>query len=472
MSSRVAGKSPKIAIVGGGLAGLSAAVALASAECPVELFEARRTLGGRAGSFRDPATGEMVDHCQHVSMGCCTNLADFCGRIGIARLFRRDRRLHFVGPDGRHYELEAGRLPAPFHLAPAFWRLKYLSATDRLRVGRAMWKLMRRGAADSPQAQSIGEWLRRQGQSDRAIEYFWNVILVSALGEQLDRASLPAARKVIVDGFLAAREAYVIDVPQAPLSTLYGEGLERWFATHGVHLHLGAPVRKVACDPGPLVVRADGQEVRPDFVVIALPWYKISELVDEGLAARWPWLAKISSIEASPITGVHLWFDRPIMSLHHAVLVGRLSQWIFNRTECRSNESNRGHYYQVVISASRELGGKDRKAIAAEVCAELAQIWPAAGEARLLQARVVTEHAAVFSALPGLEGSRPPQKTPTDGVLLAGDWTDTGWPATMESAVRSGYLAAEAILKSIGRPRRFLVDDLPRGPLARLLIRD
>jgi Flavin containing amine oxidoreductase len=256
------------------------------------------------------------------------------------------------------------------------------------------------------------------------------------------------------------------------LSTLYGEGLERWFATHGVHLHLGAPVRKVACDPGPLVVRADGQEVRPDFVVIALPWHRISELVDEGLATSWPWLALISSVEASPITGVHLWFDRPIMSLHHAVLVGRLSQWIFNRTECRSNESNRGHYYQVVISASRELGGKDRKAVAAEVCAELAQIWPAAGEAKLLQARVVTEHAAVFSARPGLEGSRPPQKTPTDGVLVAGDWTDTGWPATMESAVRSGYLAAEAILESVGRPRRFLVDDLPRGPLARLLIRD
>ena len=472
MSSRAAGKLPKVAIVGGGLAGLSAAVALASAECPVELFEARRTLGGRAGSFRDPATGELVDHCQHVSMGCCTNLADFCRRTGIAQLFRRDRRLHFVGPDGRHYELEAGRLPAPFHLAPAFWRLKYLSTTDRLRVGRAMWKLMRRPAADSRQTQSIGQWLRQQGQSDRAIEYFWSVILVSALGEELNRASLPAARKVIVDGFLAAREAYVVEVPQAPLSMLYGEGLERWFATHGVHLHLDAPIRKVACDAGPLVVRADGQEVRPDFVVIALPWFKIAEVVDERVAARWPWLAEISCLEASPITGVHLWFDRQIMSLDHAVLVGRLSQWIFNRTGCRRTESNRGHYYQVVVSASRVLDGKDRQAIVGEVCAELAQIWPAAGEAKLLQARVVTEHAAVFSAIPGLERLRPPQQTPTDGVLVAGDWTATGWPATMESAVRSGYLAAEAILESIGRPRRFLVDDLPRGLVARLLIRD
>ena len=125
-----------------------------------------------------------------------------------------------------------------------------------------------------------------------------------------------------------------------------------------------------------------------------------------------------------------------------------------------------------MVSASRVLDGKDREAIVGEVCAELAQIWPAAGEAKLLQARVVTEHAAVFSALPGLERLRPPQQTPTDGVLVAGDWTATGWPATMESAVRSGYLAAEAILESIGRPRRFLVDDLPRGLVARWLIRD
>lgn len=472
MNSRAADDAPKVTVVGGGLAGLAAAVALAASECQVEVFEARRSPGGRAGSFRDPATGELVDHCQHVSMGCCTNLADFCRRTGIAPLFRRDRRLHFIGPDGRQYDVEAGRLPAPLHLAPAFWRLKYLSVSDRLRIGRALWKLMRRGAADTPEAPTVGQWLRGQGQSERAIEYFWSVILVSALGEELDRASLASARKVLVDGFLATREAYVMEIPQAPLSTLYGETLQRWFADHGVRLHLNAPIRKVACDAGPRVVRANGQEVRPDFVVIALPWFKIAEVVDERIASQWPWLGEISSVEASPITGVHLWFDRPIMSLDHAVLVGRLSQWIFNRTKCQGAESRRGYYYQVVVSASRQLEGKDRAAIVSEVCGELARIWPAASAARILHARVVTERAAVFSARPGLEKFRPQQKTPIGGVLVAGDWTATGWPATMESAVRSGYLAAEAITESVGRPRRFLVDDLPRGLLARLLIRD
>ncbi|MEX0978634.1 MAG: hydroxysqualene dehydroxylase HpnE [Pirellulales bacterium] len=471
--SRRAGDGPvQVTVVGGGLAGLAAAVALATENCQVELFEARRSLGGRAGSFRDPATDELVDHCQHVSMRCCTNLADFCRRTQTAHFFRRDRRLHFIGPDGRHYPLQAAALPAPMHLAPALWKLKYLSAGERLKIGRAMWKLMRLGAADRPDAPTAAAWLRQQGQSVRAIEHFWSVILISALGEELERASLAAARKVLVDGFLAARDAYVVEVPQAPLSAIYGDQLERWFLARGVRLHLSAPVRRVSCDTGPLVELADGRQVRPDFVVIALPWFKIAEVLDQRLASQWPWLDEISKVEASPITGVHLWFDRSIMSLEHAVLVGRLSQWIFHRTGNQPQETRHGYYYQVVVSASRALAGKDREAIVAEVCRELAQIWPAAGAAKLLAARVVTEHAAVFSARPGLDQLRPAQKTPTCGVLVAGDWTATTWPATMESAVRSGYLAAEAILEAIGRPRRCLVNDLPRGWLARWLIRD
>jgi squalene-associated FAD-dependent desaturase len=470
MMSRLAAERPQVAIVGGGLAGLAAAVALASADCEVDLYEARRSLGGRAASFRDPVTGEQVDHCQHVSMGCCTNLADLCRRVGIAHLFRRERRLHFIGPGGRQHDVEAAKLPAPFHLAPALWRLTFLSASDRLGIARALWKLMRREVADSRDAPSIGQWLRGQGQSQRAIDWFWSVILTSALGEELDRASLAAARKVLVDGFLASRDGYVVEVPQAPLSTLYGEGLERWFARHEVHLHLGTSIRKVGCDGRPVVVRADGEETRPDFAILAVPWFRVAEVVDESVTSQWPWLAEVASVEASPITAVHLWFDREITSLDHAVLVGRLSQWIFNRTRCQGADSRRGFYYQVVVSASRLLAGRDRESIVADVRGELAEIWSSAAKAALLSARVVTERAAVFSARPGLERCRPPQQTPTPGILVAGDWTRTGWPATMESAVRSGYLAAEAITKNIGRPQRFVVDDLARGFLARWLI--
>ena len=302
------------------------------------------------------------------------------------------------------------------------------------------------------------------------MEHFWSVILVSTLAEELGRASLAAARKVLIDGFLASREAYTIEIPQAPLATLYGQRLEYWFAEQGIALHLNAPVRQVGWDQRPVLVRADGQEIRPDFAIVALPWLKISEVLAGDVAVRLPWLAEMRQVEAVPITGVHLWFDRPIMSLPHAVMVGRLSQWVFNRGP-REETGGGEHYYQVVISASRELAGRDRQGIIGEVRGDLAAIWPEAISARLLRARVVTEQGAVFSVRPGLDQLRPVQQTAMEGLLVAGDWTATHWPATMEGAVRSGYLAAESVLRSVGRGGQFLVPDLPRGLLARWLIR-
>ena len=472
MTSPTAVDAPSVAIVGGGLAGLAAAVALGSSGCRVQLLEARRSLGGRAASFRDPATDELVDHCQHVGMGCCTNLADFCRRTGIDEFFRRDRTLHFVGPDGRRHRFQAVRwLPAPLHLGLSFWRLKFLSPADRVRIARALWTLMRTRVADEPGGPTIGAWLAANGQSAAAIEQFWSVILVSALGETLDRASLYSARKVLVDGFLAAREAYTLDVPQAPLGTLYGQRLLGWFAKHGVDVRVGTQVRRVSCDERPLVEPVDGEPLRPDFVVVAVPWSRLVDVLDSRVAATCPWLEELARLESAPITGVHLWFDRPIMDLPHAVLVGRTSQWIFNRGRREPGDGEAGHYYQVVISASRQLARRDRDEIAAEVRDELAAIWPEVAQARLLRVRVVTQHGAVFSPRPGLEALRPAQQTSLARVFLAGDWTATAWPATMESAVRSGYLAAEGILRSLGRPQKFLVHDLARGWLARLLIR-
>lgn len=470
MSSAPASAGPSVVVVGGGLAGLAAAVGLASSGCRVELFEARSSLGGRATSFRDPATGELVDHCQHVGMGCCTNLADFCRRTGTAGLFRRDRVVNFVGPDDRVYRLCATRwLPAPLHLVPSFFSLRYLSLRDRIGIARGLWKLMRSGSVDAAE-QSIGQWLNDQGQSTSAIEQFWSVILTSALGEDLERASLSAARKVLVDGFLAAREAYELEIPEAPLGFLYGQRLVDWLADHQVDLHLGSPVRQVTCESGPVVHCEHRPSLHPDFVVLAVPWNKVGDILAPEIAASWPWLEEVSRLDAAPITGVHLWFDGPITPLPHAVLVGRLSQWIFNRGR-RDTGDHGGYYYQVVISASRELAGRDRREVVAEVCGELAAIWPAAATARLLHARVVTDHAAVVSPRPLLDRLRPPQQSATPGIVLAGDWTATGWPATMESAVRSGYLAAEAILRSTGRGGRWLTPDLPRGFLARRLIK-
>ena len=259
-----ASKRPTVAIVGGGLAGLAAAAALAENGCRVDLYEARKKLGGRAASFRDNATGELIDHCQHVGMACCTNLVDFCRRAGIADLFRRDRVLHFFGPEGGRYDVAAARwLPAPMHLLPSLLRLGYLSIGERFQICRAMWNLARTKIADD--RETAGDWLQRNGQSPRAIDRFWAPVLVSALGETVDRASLKYARKVFVDGFLASRDAYLIDVPTVSLGELYGARLEQYFADRGVALHLDAPVRAIhAGDDGRAIVElGDGVILRP-----------------------------------------------------------------------------------------------------------------------------------------------------------------------------------------------------------------
>jgi squalene-associated FAD-dependent desaturase len=464
----------RVAIVGGGLAGLAAAVALAEhgridGRLSVELYEARRQLAGRAGSFLDPASGGWIDHCQHVSMGCCTNLADFCRRTGIASQFRRDRVLHFFSPDGRRYDLAASPLPAPLHLAAGFLRLGYLRFGERLSIARALWRLARLDP-QSAAGQTIGAWLAQQGQSPAAIERFWAPVLVSALGECLDRSSLALARKVFVDGFMTSRSAYEIEVPRVPLAQLYGQPMEAWLADHGVRLHLSTPVKRLegTAERATQLVLAAGEQVAVDAAVVAVPWRRVGEVLDGPLRAAVTGIDQFERIEGAPITGVHLWFDRPITPLPHAVLVGTLAQWVFNRADEGGQPGE--HYYQVVISASRSLAESQREATVAQITGELAAVFPVARQAKLLRWRIVTEPAAVFSASPEIERIRPPQKTAIGNLALAGDWTQTGWPATMEGAVRSGYLAAEAILAHFGRPARLLVDNLPTGWLAKLLL--
>jgi squalene-associated FAD-dependent desaturase len=466
----------QVAVIGGGLAGLAAAVALADEGVGVELYEATARLGGRAGSFADPVSGELVDHCQHVSMGCCTNLANFCRRANIADCFRRDRTLHFIGPDGRHFPLAASRwLPAPLHLAPALLKLGYLSLGDKIGIARAMRRLMRMApsaAADvDGDGPTVGQWLREQRQSQRAIDRFWSVVLVSALSETVDRASLSAARKVFVDGFLAARQGYEVEVPTAALGEMYGKRMIEALSARDVTVHLSSPITSLQGNDQAVreVCFADGTRRHFDAVIVAVPWRRVGELLASPLAAALPLLRSLDQIRSAPITAVHLWFDRPMTSLPHAVLIDRLSQWVFNHGASAADPPE--HHYQVIVSASRDLAGRDRDEIATEVHDELVSAWPAARDARLLRHRIVTQQHAVFSPQVGVDRLRPSQITPVPNLFLAGDWTATGWPATMEGAVRSGYLAAEGALASQGCRVSLLRRDLPRGMLARMLIR-
>jgi squalene-associated FAD-dependent desaturase len=466
-----------VLIVGGGLAGLSAAVALANRGLKITLLESRPRLGGRASSFTDPTTGEPVDNCQHVSMACCTNLADFCRRVGTSALFRREPAVVFLGPDGRLSRLAAGPLPAPFHLAGSFLRARYLSLADKLRVAyglaRLRWKPGRGESADEP----FADWLLRHGQTARTMNRYWATVLVSALNERLEQMDVGHARKVFLDGFLRNRNGFQMEIPLVPLGELYGTRLETWLCAHDIELRLKTGVRSIEPDGRGVALRS-GEQIATDFLVLAVPFDRIQGLIPDGLGARIPGVAGLGDLRASPITGVHLWFDRPVCPLDHVVIVGRLIQWVFNHTAIQGRAvpamgregEVQGQYLQLVISAAYDLLTLDNAAILAAVLAELAEIWPAARSARLLRSWVVTEHGATFAVRPGVDAIRPPQRTAVTGLFLAGDWTATGWPATMEGAVRSGYLVAEGILQDLGRPESIVRPGLPTTRLARWLL--
>jgi squalene-associated FAD-dependent desaturase len=428
-----------VIVVGGGLAGLACAAALGSAGHQVRLFESRPFLGGRAASYQ--AGSETIDNCQHILLRCCGNLLDFYRRLGVEREIVFHRKFHFVEPGGRRSVLESGLLPAPAHFAGAFLRLKFLNFPEKLAIARAIRAIGQQGGRSDLDRITMQAWLEEQGQPPRAIERFWRQVLVSAINEELDRMAASHGFQVFRLGFLARKDSYEMGVPAVPLGTLYSG--DAWRRLPNVELHLRALVERVVIEGGEVRgVDSGGQVHRAGAYVSALPFEKIGSVVP-GLDLD------TSAFEHSPITGIHLWFDRPVTDLPHATLLDRTIQWMFNKHE--------GRYVQLVVSASRSLVEMPRGEVIALAVRELAEFFPAVSQARLEKAHVVKEVRATFSARPGLEELRPPARTHIHNLFLAGDWTRSGWPATMEGAVRSGYLAAEAVTESLGAPKQFLI---------------
>jgi squalene-associated FAD-dependent desaturase len=445
----------RVVIIGAGLGGLAAAVALAQRGCKVTILESRGRAGGRASSFTDSASGRLVDTCQHVTMGCCTNLAHFCRTAGIAQFIQTQKCLYFITPDRRVSEFSSDRLPAPFHLARSFLKAHYLNLKEKLGIARALALLrMLRGDADG----SFLDWLTRHGQTARTVERFWGLVLTSCLNEEVERASLRYARKVFVDGFLRHRRGFEVELPSVPLGQLYGQELQHWLDEHDVRLLFNQGVAAVKGENTHVrsIELRDGTVLDADWYIAAVPFDRLLDLLPAEWVVNHSCFSNLKNLETSPITSVHLWYDRSIMQLPHAVLVGCLGQWVFSRGETEPGE----HYFQVVVSAARSFRGMTHEEIQRRIVAELATLFPAAESAKLLRGRVVTEHAATFSAVPYVDRWRPPQETPISNLFLAGDWTATGWPATMEGAVRSGYLAAEALLTRRGTPAKLLQPDL------------
>lgn len=428
-------------VIGGGLAGLAAAQALGASGHQVIVLESRQRLGGRAGSFTDAKTGQMIDTCQHVSMGCCTNLARFFATVGVQHLLSRQAQLWFVTADGQCSRLTADRLPAPFHLARSFLRLHFLTWREKFRIAAAFVQLRR---ADRDSDSPFLEWLQQQQQSRNAIDRFWTVVIVSALNESIDRVGLKYARKVFVDAFMGDRHGCTIEVPKVPLDRLYGPELHQWFAGHGVDVRTNAGVScaEVADDRVSAVVLRDGTRVDADWFVSAIPPDRLRDILPQASWTSDSTLHQTEQLQTSPIVSVHLWYDRQVLKLPNLVLVDGLGQWVFNRNEIAPGE----WYIQVVISAARVIAASSHSDISQTIIAQLHAALPSTVEARLVRSRVVIEHAATISVVPGVDQFRPGATCSIRNLILAGDWTRTGWPATMEGAVISGYRAAETVV--------------------------
>jgi zeta-carotene desaturase len=466
MSSAPNQHRPKVAIIGGGLAGISAGSALAGAGYNVELFERRPYLGGRASSYEHPGTGEVIDNCQHVLLGCCTNLIDFYRQLGVEHDIRWYDEITFILPGGRSSVLKPSFLPAPMHTGPAFLSSSVLGLKDKLAISRALLAFMPSLPPDD--GQDFLKWLRRHGQARQAIERFWAPVLISALNEDLDRVSVRSAALVFRESFLKSAEAGRMGLPCVPLSQLYGEAAN-YIQARGGNVHLRAAVDSVLASDEGMTVCVGGEEIPAEYAILATPFNAIEKLLPDTPELE-PLREQTHFFSTAPITGIHLWFDREITPLEHAVLLERTIQWMFQKSKIlatRRDEQN-GSYIELVVSASKSLVDKPRAEIIDLGVRELAEFFPVVREATLIKATVIKEVHATFSPVPGSDAHRPSHTTPWPRLFLAGDWTSTGWPSTMEGAVRSGYGAAEALTRAAGLHHRFLVPDLPARGLMQL----
>ena len=431
---------PSVAIAGGGLAGLAAAAVLGEAGFHVDLLEQRPFPGGRAASY--PVSGfdpTIIDNCQHILLRCCTYLLDFYRRLGVSGRIQFSREFHWIEPGGRKSVFRAGVLPVPAHFTESFLGLRFLGLHDKVAIGRAMLAAQRESASfEALDARSMADWLHQHRQPPRAMELFWRQLLVSAVNEELDRMTAWHGLQVIRLGLLATRTASEMGVPDVPLSALYKA--EYWTRFAAVRLRFRSAVSALSSEGMHL---NDGRVMRADYYVSALPLGAMSRISPE--------LPRLD-IDHSPITGVHLWFDRCITELPHATLLDREIQWMFNKGS--------GRHVELVVSASRSWLQLDRRDIIERSVAQLTEFFPSVREAKLLRAHVTKEVRATIAAAPGTGQRRPGVQTVWPNVFLAGDWTDTRWPSTMEGAVRSGYAAANAVLAAAGTSARCAVAEL------------
>ncbi|MGI4828216.1 MAG: hydroxysqualene dehydroxylase HpnE [Janthinobacterium lividum] len=469
-----------VVIVGAGLAGLAAAVALSGAGARVTLLDRKPYVGGRAYSYLHPALEEEVDS-QHVMLGCCTNLIDLCKLAGADEHIRWYDRITYLEPSeqerpARQSVIGSHAVPAPSHSTLSFLRAAMLGMRDKLAIARGMMEFLRGFPATDEEPFSV--WLKRTGQTELAIRHFWEPVVLATLNDTFERSSTRYVGKVMHEMLLRNAKGSELGIPTLPLSTFYA-AFVALAETQGTTLRLRTSVTRLESQNNGVwrIHTADGGLVEAANVLLALPFEQTATLL-----GTMPVSASVSAMREdlqrfvhAPITTIHLWFDREVTGLHHAALLDTRIQWMFNKSLIRAGEpggaGRAGQYLELTISGSFDEVRKTREAILAPALEELSRFFPKVREAKLVKSGVLKEARATFSVTPGLDRFRPLPDALGDGLFLAGDWTRTGWPSTMEGAVRSGRMAAVAISKELGCGREFVTPDLMPTGFMRLLAR-
>ncbi len=450
-----------VIVVGGGLAGLSAASALASHGHEVTVLERRPELGGRVYSYLHPALEETVDS-QHVVLGCCSNLLDLCAKAGSSELIRWYDELLFLEPGGRRSVMKPGILPAPLHQTMSFLRAPMLSVRDKIGIASGLMEFMRGYPADD--SESFANWLKRTRQTERSIRHFWEPVVVGALNDGFESCSTKYAGKVFHESFLCSPEGGRLGIPNVPLSAFLAPIAEHCRLA-GADLKQKAGVERIEqMSDGRWRVVTEGEELSATSVVLAANFKEAQRLVRDLPGEPYDF----SHFVSAPITTIQLWYDRDVIGEDHAVLLDTRIQWVFTKSRIRRWTAEQGCYLELVVSASWPELSMGRQEILSDALRELELFFPAVREARLLKSGVLKEARATFSVLPGLDATRPAAKTNWQGLYLAGDWTSTEWPSTMEGAVRSGRLAAGAV---VGSRDAFLAAETPASGLMRWISR-
>jgi hydroxysqualene dehydroxylase len=463
----------RVVVVGGGLAGMACAAALETLRgrgIAVTLVESRHALGGRAGSFEDAeaedgegAGAALLDNCQHVLLGCCTNLIDLYKRLGVEGRITFHRRVHFLDAAGTQHDLWGiNGLPAPLHLGPSMAMFSALTMAERWAVGRAMLAMLGMGKAGREKLEGVafGDWLEQLGQPAPVVTKFYDPILISALNEESRAASAKYAIQVFQDAMLAHERGYLVGLPNCALGELYAKGpcadVRLSTRVEGVEWETQNAKLKTQNVRAVGVKLRGGEAMRAEAVVLATNHHAVQRWVPEELRAADGRFGGLEKLESVPILGAHLWFDRPVMKLPFAALITGPLQWLFRKDA-------EGRVLHGVISAAREWVNVPREEALGQFEKQVRGLFHVAREAKLERGVIVIEKRATFSPKPGVDALRPMQ-APGAGIenlFLAGDYTQTGWPATMEGAVRGGYLAAEAVAQTFGIDARFVVPDLP-----------